>query len=213
MSQEFDNAMAALRATGNVTLPGRPAAWSAGSRAPVFTQFAGVIVVFLALLSLYIFGLSRGLDETPWLIIGAAVLLAVFALVTVGMTYELRRRRTYRAFEYENVTIDRVGLTLRGVGPIPWADVGPAARQFTASERHGAILVRAVMPLTPTGKDTVNRRLETGLRERISGAIGMYGFRDRWFLNVPGIDGLKERETIELINTARTMFGTPNAGS
>lgn len=107
-----------------------------------------------------------------------------------------------RLAEYQPVVLDAAGIRLRGIGPIPWADVAPPERRrvLTKNDVGG---VCAVMPLTASGHARVNATMAAWTQ--------LVGPRPYLHLTVPhlllpGIEGLPEEETMVLFRTAHQWF-------
>src|SRR5699024_12538047 len=55
----------------------------------------------------------------------------------------LRRQERFRDTERQPVLLEPRGLTLRGIGPIPWADFGPAEKKMVPAERNEGYALRS----------------------------------------------------------------------
>ncbi|HIV56695.1 MAG TPA: hypothetical protein H9902_01945 [Candidatus Stackebrandtia faecavium] len=196
-----------LRTTGRVRLTGAPALWS-----NTIQILLTVLIVLVGLLGVggIVGGIaviaSGAVRVTPATIVGG---VGVFAMITVGLVLLLalrRKRETYRGLERTDVVVEPRGLTLRGVGPIPWHDFGPAEHRMVRAEHDSGYTRRAVMALSQSGYVNVNRRLPLHLRSRVCPATGPMWKRDHRWIYVPGVDGLGQNEVMQLINTAHSMF-------
>src|SRR5699024_8441981 len=119
------------------------------------------------------------------------------------LTRALRKQRRFRATEVSPVIIQESGLTLRGVGPIPWDDFGRAGHRMVPAERDSGFVRRAVMELSPSGFANVNQRLPQELRARLSPVIGPVWNRHHRFIYVPAAEGLRQGEVMQVINAGR----------
>lgn len=206
MSPTLHQAMTTLHHTGRVSLPGKAAIWSSTMRVLFIILFAmigvvgigGTIVVVVVSLN----DPSIGLVPIFALIPGLLMLGGVTAL----LVYSSRKRRRYRATEAEPVIIDPNGLTMRGVGPIPWMDFGFAQHKMVPAEHDEGYVRRAVMELSPSGLYNVNERTPPEIREQISPAMGPFWNRHHRYIYVPSVEGLKNKEVIELINAGHRLF-------
>ena len=196
-----------LRMTGQLRLPGAPALWSSALRVLIM-----VLIVMVGLLgagglvAVIVVMATETVQVTPATIFGV---IGVYAMLTGLMVLLLMVRRTrgrFRDLERSDVVLEPRGLTLRGVGPIPWHDFGPAAHRMVSAEHDSGYTRRAVMELTHSGQINVNRRLPSHLRSRVSPPIGPIWARYHRWIYVPGVDGLGQTEVMELINTAHSMF-------
>ncbi|WP_417216206.1 hypothetical protein [Arthrobacter sp.] len=201
----FDGAMGTLQSTGAVRMPGRKAAWSRATRwlLLVLICFVCLLPVVLVVVLVATWGQFQIGVGTIMGFLGFLVMLAG-ALTLVVWGY--RRHTTSSAQELQDVTLDASGLTLRGIGPIPWQDFGPADYRMVRSEHGSAFTRRAVMPLTPSGLVMVNERTPLALRSRISPATGAFWKARHLNIYVPGVEGMTEGEVMQLINTAHWMF-------
>lgn len=200
-------ALDVLQATGSVRLAGSPALWSRATHV--------MLVVLVAIISAGMLCLVL----VPMLLIGPANLpfgaylglVSVLAMAAGGLILVLRwlrKQRRFRQSELEDIVLSRSGLTLRGVGPIPWADFGPAEPRMVPAERDSGYVSRAVMELTPTGVANVNQRLPEPLRKRLSPAIGPIWNKHHRYIYVPGAQGMRQAEVMHIINTGHSMFST-----
>lgn len=203
----FDQALSTLHAARSVRLQGKPAAWSNALRVMFY-----ILIVMVCLLAFggavgFIIATASGLSFTVFTFFALLGVLTMLAGLILILRWSLRSQEKYRDQEVEDVTLSAQGLTLRGVGPIPWTDFGPAERRMVPAERNSGHTRRAVMALTPSGAYHVNQLLAPELRPRISPPMGPVWNRHHRYIYAPGVEGLKEEEVIRLINTAREMFG------
>lgn len=207
MAVTFDEAMSRLRATRSVTLPGAPATWSSTTRI-LFYVLAGllVLVVLMALVAIPVAVSASGGSLPLGAIFGVLSVLVMGAGVVYWFTRRKKDQGSYHSQERQEVVLSPAGITLRGVGPIPWADFGPAGHRMVEAEYQSGRIRRAVMELTPRGRVNVNERLDPQLRPLISPPMGPFWNRHHRYIYVPGVEGLSESEVIELINAAGQMF-------
>ena len=146
-------------------------------------------------------------DNPPWFgmifgyITSLGLITGLFFLIRHGM----RRQEQFRDTERQPVVLEPRGLTLRGIGPIPWADFGPAVKKMVPAERDEGYALRAVMPLSTSGLFNVNERTPHKMRDRISPAMGPFWNRHHRYIYVPGIEGLNQSEVMYLINVAHEL--------
>lgn len=201
----FDEALAQLHRSGSVTLNGAPAGWSRVTRV--------LFIVLMVLIAILIVGavigvIVGGLSGVPLMpmgigaVTGIGLFVGMFFLVRAGH----RSKRRYLEIEREPVILDPRGITLRGVGPIPWAHFGPAGRIMVPAEHSSGRILRAVMSLTPPGLEAVNHHLHPDLRERVSPSVGTFWRHHHDYVYVPGVEGMSEGEVIQIINAAHQMF-------
>lgn len=189
-------------------MPGRPAGWSKARR--------WLFLVLIGLVSLVGLGaaiaLGLVLSGESLRVTGATIsgIISVYAMLFGGLALLIttyRRQLEFADLEREEVRLETRGMTLRGIGPIPWQDFEPARSMMVRAEHSGSYTLRAVMPLTQLGLVNVNQRMPRQLRGRISPAVGPFWSRRHRWLYVPGVEGMPEGAVMELINTAHWMFG------
>ena len=196
-----------LHTTGRLRLPGAPALWSNALRILIMVLI--VMVGLLAvggLVAVIAVAASATVQITPATIFGVLGVYAMLTAVIVLLVWWKRKRNEFRDLERSNVILEPKGLTLRGVGPIPWIDFGPAEYRMVPAEHNSGYTRRAVMALSGSGYFNVNTRLPVHLRSRVCPPAGpMWNRQHRW-IYVPGVEGLQQSEVMELINTAQAMF-------
>lgn len=199
--------MNTLHQTGRVSLQGTSAVWSTTTRVLFIVLIALIgFVVVGGTIAVVVLGVS-GPGVSPGAIIGFFTSFVMMGGVAALVTYGFRKQNRYRATESEPVILEPNGLTMRGVGPIPWMDFGPAEHRMIPAERTDGYARRAVMELTPAGLYNVNERTPPETRQKISPAMGPFWNRHHRYIYVPGVEGLKQREVMELINTAARIHG------
>lgn len=164
-------------------------------------MLGSLLVLGMLLLSLVLMAATNSTAASITYGMLAIVSLAVGIFASMRF---LRWRNKYATLpEHVPVTMDTDGLTMRGVGPIDWANFGPAiARPPGAASGHGSS-AGAVLPLTDNGMEAVHD-MPPQLRQRIT-PFRVLGRRHR-YLELPGIQGLSQREVMDLINTAHRKF-------
>lgn len=206
MSPMMQQTMNDLHNTGYVSLPGAPARWSnlTGVLAKVLLGLIGVVAIggVVVVLIMVINGTFPG---------GAALFGVFGVLVMLGGLGTLvwlwnRRQNSYRDLERQPVIMEPRGLTLRGIGPIPWTDFGIAERRWVPAEQDDGWVRRSVMELTQQGFFNVNERTAPEMRRRISPPIGPVWNKHHRFVYVPGVEGLEQHEVMDLINAAHGLF-------
>lgn len=207
MTPTFAQALDTLRASQTVVLQGKPAKWSNTVRVLLYVLIGVVVLLGIGSIVVTAWVASASGRVGVFTIIGPLIVCAMVAAFVVWIRRGLSSQNEYREHEAESVTLNAHGLTLRGVGPIPWVDFGPAGRRLVPAERNSGYTPRAVMELTPSGSVNVNERLAPDLRARLSPPIGPSWNRHHRYIYVPGVEGLSQREVIQLINAGRDMFG------
>lgn len=203
-------AMHELHTTGRVQLPGEPA-WS--SRLLRGLTLVLVILIGLVEVGALVVGLAviatGAVKVTAATLIGLVMVVGMLAGLMVLVLAWLRSLRGYANTESSPVVLEAAGLTLRGIGPIPWWDFGPAEHRMVPAEHDSGYTRRAVMGLTQSGFHTVNVLMPEHLRSRIGPAHGPLWNKRREWLHVPGVAGLAEGEVMDLTNAARAIHTAP----
>jgi len=195
--------LAQLDARGGLTLPGRPndatLRWLS-RRNRLLACAIGTLIVgaLLAVLGIALRDLGVWALAMP---LGG--FLAFVGAISTGLVLLLRRLMSPRLVaESHPVTIDRHGIVLRGIGPIPWSDVAPPQRMLVRVKNDiGGPCT--VMPLTQQGHARVNA--QPGWWMNLVGPKPYLRF-DIPYLLLPGIDGLTEEETLHLFQIAHERF-------
>ncbi|MFT0848925.1 hypothetical protein VR010_14395 [Actinomycetaceae bacterium L2_0104] len=209
MSPSVERALNVFRTTGRLVLPGGPSPWARATKALLAVLFVLLVLLTIAApVGMTIAVTYGGLEMTAATIVGVlmveAILIGLLALVAFGV----RRQRRYELFETSDVILEPRGLTLRGVGPIPWADFGTASYRMVPSEHSSGHTRRGVMPLTESGVYNVNVLMPPELRWRVCPATGAYWSKWRhMYVYVPSVEGMKTAEVMELVNAVRGMMG------
>ena len=207
MTPNLQQALNTLQQTGKVSLPGAQAVWSSTQRMLWKVLLVMIAVVAIggpvALFVLGFAGTGIGFGTIFGMVTGIIMLVGVVLVVRYGA----RRHKTFQSTETQPVIIDARGLTMRGIGPIPWADFGPAHHGMVPAEQRDGYVRRAVMELTPSGLYNVNERTAPEMRIRISPPAGPFWNQRHRYVYLPGVEGLREQEVIELINTGHRLYG------
>lgn len=203
----YEHAVHRLRETGHVTLPGRESAplkrWLRGRRR---LAIASGIVTGVGLVA-FIVGLALH-DVGSWplaILIGAFVTFTGLVVLIVVIAGNQLMRGRIRA-ETQPVSITPAGVTLRGIGPIPWSDLArPERRNIVVRSDVGGRCT--VMPLTHQGHARANAQP--------NGSTHLIGPKpylrfDVPYLLLPGIAGLTEDETLELFRIAHQRYAEPS---
>lgn len=202
----MDHALRAVQESGKVTLPGEPAVWSSMLRW-LFRVLMGLVgLLAVGGLVFVLIALASGIRMTAATILGVVMVYAMLAAGMALLIVGLRKHSRTREKERHDVTIDAQGMTLRGIGPIPWEDFGSAEHRMVRPKHDSGWVRRAVMPLTASGLLNVNERMRADLRDRIGPAEGPFWNRHHRWIYVPGVEGLRQAEVMELINTAHSRF-------
>lgn len=204
----LQHAMETLHRTGSVRLQGAPAVWSK-TLLVLFRILMGLVILLAVGGLVGIICVSIVADNPPWfgMIFGYVTSLGMLTGLFLLIHHGLRRQEQFRQTERHPVILEPRGLTLRGIGPIPWADFGPADKQMVPAERDEGYVLRAVMQLTASGLFNVNERTPPEMRDRLSPAMGPFWNKHHRYIYVPGVEGLKQAEVMHLINAAHQLFG------
>ncbi|MDN5551179.1 MAG: hypothetical protein ACTMKZ_01225 [Brevibacterium aurantiacum] len=194
-----------LEFQGSVTLPGRPSEalsrWRRKRSIAIGISFAaagaGVVLIIIG-------AIVR--DVGFWslsIIVGALLgVLGLFVgviLVGVGLLWRERI-----ASEKLPVRLDAVGISLRGIGHIPWRDLrAPERRYVPVKNDIGGRCT--VMPLTQRAQARV--RMQPGDWQLRVGPRPYLSF-DQPFLLLPGVQGLSEDEVVRLFHHVWSTFST-----
>lgn len=119
-----------------------------------------VLVVLMALVAIPVAVSASGGSLPLGAIFGVLSVLVMGAGVVYWFTRRKKDQGSYHSQERQEVVLSPAGITLRGVGPIPWADFGPAGHRMVEAEYQSGRIRRAVMELTPRGRVNVNERLD-----------------------------------------------------
>ncbi|GAA3651315.1 hypothetical protein [Microbacterium marinilacus] len=194
-----------LEAAGGVSVPGAPAGATARwlrRRTAMYAACVGAITVGAV-------ALATGLllrDDGVWaLLILFGAFLGFVGLAGVGgLALASRLLRGRLRAEREPVSLDPRGVTLRGIGPIPWSHLlPPERRQVRVKNDIGGRCT--VMPLTPVGHAVVNR--QAGWWANRVGPKP-YLRPDIPYLLLPGVEGLTEGEALQLFASAHQRFAS-----
>lgn len=166
----------------------------------------GYSIIVAGLVTLLVLWLL-GVRIISQIILGAGSALVIAGLALLIPAFVLRSMNRARAVDTFDVILAPNGLTLRGVGPIPWTHFESARKKMVLT-KHGSgnYNSRAVMPLTEAGLATVNGPLHPELRDRLFYATGpAWNFLYR-YIAVPGLQGMSTKESMALLNLAHHMY-------
>ena len=206
MNTAIEQALSTLRTRGTVTLTGAPATWSSVLQVMFIVLLVMVGLIAVAAVAGLPFAIASGVEVTAFTYFGLVCVLGVLTVMALLLRRGYRAQQRYREQERENLTLDARGITLRGVGPVPWADFGPAEHRMVPAERDSGRVRRAVMELTYSGMVAVNQHLHPDLRKRLSPAIGPLWNRHHRYIYVPAVEGMSQKDVMFLINSAREIF-------
>lgn len=205
MSPTMNFALQSLHQSGRVVLPGAAAAYSNTVRGWMIGVLVFVSLIPLGMLLLAFLLIFATGSLIAGIVVFLVLVLAPLAFASLVWWRYFRWRRKYgELVEEVPVSMDADGLTMRGVGPIPWSDFGPAMYRRLPAEFGRGVSATAVLPLTQRGVTTLNQHVPPELSQRL--APIRIAHRAHRYLDVPGIQGLSEREVIDLINTAHNKF-------
>lgn len=212
----FEHAAHALRMRGSVSLPGTSDG-QAGALKALYSVLIGLLLLLVVGgLVFAVIAAASGVRFTGATVFGILMVEAVLVGLAARMIANRRRQRRFLEAERLPVVIDARGLGLRGVGPIPWQDFLPARHEWVRAKSSGSYQRRALMPLSESGLVGVNERLPAELRHRVGPSGTIRDRRCRW-IQLPGVEGMHEREVMALVNLAHAMFlgypgGAPGGG-
>lgn len=201
-----------LRTTGQLHLTGAPSPGQVAAR-QLLTVLKVIVVILIVGCVVAFVGLAVGgaigvFSAPGEKLITFGVIAAVLGAALIVILISIRHLRRVSSVARLPVEFDARGLTLRGVGPVPWTDFEPARVRMVQSRSDGAHYRAVIMPLTPSGLNAVNGRLPGPLRDRlgeVSGGLFSGNIGHRWIIAPSSVE-LHERDMIELINTARAEF-------
>lgn len=202
----FQRALTSLPTTDVARMPGQPAGWSRVTKW-LFLALIGIVSLLPVVVVVLSVVMWDEVEVTVATILGLVGVLVMAAGLLTLVVFGYRRHVRFCEVERQDVTLEAHGLTLRGVGPIPWQDFGPAQHRMVRSEHGSGYVRRAVMPLTPSGLVTVNECTLQSVRGRISPATGPFWNRHHRWIYVPRVEGMRQNEVMQLINTAHGTFG------
>ncbi len=205
MSPALQHTINNLQTTGAVRLPGASATWSRLVRILFTVLLTMICALAIGSVTFFVIAAFTGAWPSGGALVGMLTSLimlgGLFALVYFGRL----RQKKYHSSEQQPVILEPQGLTMRGVGPIPWNDFGQADYEWVPAEHDTGFARRAVMPLTRSGLFNVNERLPPQLQKLISPPVGPVWDRRYEYIYVPGVEGLKQREVMYLINVAHHL--------
>lgn len=206
MPSILHQAMTTLHQTGRVSLRGDASTWSSVTRILIIALcvLVGVMSVGGTAVIIFVSVTDPSIGPVPLFALIPG-LLAMGGMMT-WLVSVARKRSRYSATETDPVILDPNGLTMRGVGPIPWRDFGPAQHKMVQAEHDGGFVRRAVMELSPSGLYNVNERTPFEIREKLSPAVGPFWNRHHRYIYIPGVEGLKTKEVMQLINAGHRLF-------
>lgn len=198
-------ALQSLQQSGRVVLSGARAVYSDTARGWMIGVLVFVSLIPLGMLLFAVLLMVATGSLIASLVIFGIMILPPLAFAGLVWWRFVRWRRKYAELpENVPVTMDPNGLTMRGVGPIPWSCFGPAMHKLLPAEFGRGSSASAVLPLTERGIVMMNQYMPAHLSQRVT-PIRVAGRRYQ-YLDVPGIQGLSQREVMDLINTAHRMF-------
>src|SRR5699024_3851907 len=140
----YAQAVSMLQSTGSVRMPGKPALWSGAMR---WLFLALIVLVLIVLVVVGPIGIMTALVSdvsiTPASILGIIDCYAMLVVVLALLFTLYRRQSRYKQIEHSEVRLEHQGLTLRGVGPIPWRDFNPAQNTLVPAEHDSGHVLRA----------------------------------------------------------------------
>ncbi|WJZ00578.1 hypothetical protein CHAN_09875 [Corynebacterium hansenii] len=127
----------------------------------------------------------------------------IFGLGLVAVAVVRQSRRRARGSWW---TIDRRGITVDGVGPVPWSDVEPTTRRMERALHDEGRTLTLVMPLNEAGMrraaalpPEAGRALDPGLRQTV------FGKDKPTMIRVPVMKEMKRAEFARFLDGALEM--------
>ncbi|MFF2653908.1 hypothetical protein [Streptomyces sp. NPDC058045] len=201
----FDQAVHSVQTTGGVMLKGAPSSDTGALRVLTTVLIGLVLTVAVGGLVFVPIALTSGVRFTVASVFGIITVYALLAALVARLVFARRGQGRYAEIERLPVSLDAAGLTLRGVGPIPWGDFAPAQYDLVINKSSGNYTRRAILRLSDSGLIAVNQHLPAELRERLGPSGNIWDRRHRW-IAVPGVEALHEREVMQLINWVQTVY-------
>lgn len=195
-----------LQAAGRVSLPGAPSRGSGLMRGLLAVMLGLLCLVAVGGVGAAVFAAAMGARVIVPMFAGLGAVLVLVALLFLLLRRARRRQTAYADAEHLPVEIDARGLTLRGVGPVPWHHFAPPRVESLVPRGTGASRSRAVMRLTDAGLATVNEHLAPDLRGRLGPAQGLGTVRIHRWIELPSTAGMNEAEMIQLLTEAQRTF-------
>ncbi|GGA74630.1 hypothetical protein GCM10011490_26660 [Pseudoclavibacter endophyticus] len=204
MPSAYEHARRELLSRGAVTLPGAPPGWSTLLHVLIWLLLAMTVVVAIGLPIGLVVAIANGVAVHP---IAFAAPLGGVGLVALVIVL-LRSHRRFREAQRMAVTFAPQGLTVRGIGPIPWHDVYPPSHQLVPSQYDSGYERRAVMPLTASGLQNVSR-LAPAHRKLLGPTSGglLTGGQRTESIHVPSAAAMGTEEMMRLCALAHQLYG------
>lgn len=129
-----------LRTRGHVRVEARH---QGGHNASLIAQALGWPILVLGVITL----VGVLVSDADHVMVAVAFLLVGLVAAPMGLLL----RRTSRRAAGAVWTMDARGITIDGVGPVPWADLMPCTRRMEPAAHDSGRQLTLVMPMTPAG--------------------------------------------------------------
>lgn len=187
-AESYPAARAQLDATGATTLSPSTGAW-------VFLRWLVLVPAAVAVVG----AVALVVTENSWaLTLGLIPLLALLG----GLWYWLGR---IAAKEGQPLVITPAGLTVKGVGPVPWRHLMPPEVQWQRAQHDSGHERVPVMPFTAEGLAHA-QQLPSGLRQLVSGRGTLVSPPPPVVRLPKSIRGFSRDEYLSLLAEARDVF-------
>ena len=195
MATSFDQASAALQATGMVSLPGRRSLVSKVVSVEIWVLVTMTAVLAVGSVVMIIVAYANGIFVNP---IGFLAPVMAGGMCLAVWRVRLRHKR-YADAEKLPVVFAAHGFSVAGIGLIPWQDVAPIQQHETST----------ALMLSPSGLHNVNALSTTQRRLlRTVGGNPLNGWKGR-SIAAPSVQGMSSAESMSLFATAHRMFWRP----
>lgn len=129
---------------------------------------------------------------------GAVPLVAMLG----GLWFWLGRQRRD---ESRPLVVAAAGLTVKGVGPVPWAHLLPPEVQWRQAEHDSSFRRLPVMPFTALGFAHLQSNVPAGQRRLLCGRDSRWGIQPA-VVRLPPVRGVGRDELVALLAEAHAHF-------
>lgn len=190
MADSYQQARAELISTGTTSLQPSTAAVT------VLRAMVGVLAC-VAVIGVVAIG---ALTDVP--IGGALAGLVPLLAMLGGMWFWLGRQR---GDEKRPLVVSPAGLTVKGVGPVPWIHLLPPEVQWQRAEHDSSYRRLPVMPFNGPGFAYLQSHLPPAQRRRLCGRKPLWGAEPA-VIRLPPVRGVGRDELIALLAEAHAHF-------
>lgn len=204
MSSAFERAQHELLTRGAITLPGAPSGWSNVVNVLLYVLLGLAILIAIGLPVGLVVMVANGADVLP-----GGLLAIPGAFVPLLLVWFLRRgfRRSLNAQRRNPVILAPQGLTVRGIGPIPWHQLNPPTMEMVPAQFDSGYERRAVMMLTRSGMQGV-ASVPPAQRKVLGPATGglLTGGQRTTAVYLPSAQGISGSEMMRLCTLAHQLY-------